>query len=336
LSHEYNRSHQVRWVINLIPPRALEVIAVIGIAITFSYTYVVLKDPEQVYSFIAMFAAAAFRILPSFNRLLIAVMGMRSHLYTLDYLEDGLLPQELERTEVRPLKFERGIEFRNLSFAFDDTGTAALRKVNFTVKKGEKIGIIGESGSGKTTLMNILLRFLDESEGGMYVDDYRLEVNDKASWRAMVGYVKQDVFLMDATLQENVAFGETIPEIDQERLRESLDQASLTKFVESLPEGLNTIVGEQGSKVSGGQKQRIGIARALYSRAQVLVFDEATSALDTETEQAITESIEQISGGQTIFVIAHRITTLRFCDRIFEMRNGQLVAEHTYEELMKR
>jgi ABC-type multidrug transport system fused ATPase/permease subunit len=336
LIQTYNRSHQARFVLTLVPPRALEVISIVGISITFIYTYIFIGDPSQVYQFIAIFAAAAFRILPAFSRILVAVMGMRSHQYCLDYLEDGKLPESLDRSEAMSMDFEESIEFRNLDFAFEENENPALKNVSFKVKKGEKIGIIGESGSGKTTLMNILLRFLDEKSGGMYVDGKQLLKDDKASWRAILGYVKQDVFLMDATLAENVAFGEKPNEIDHTRLIAALEQASLMRHVETLPEGVNTIVGEYGSKISGGQKQRIGIARALYAGAKVLVFDEATSSLDTETEQAITESIESISGGHTIFVIAHRISTLRFCDRIFEMKNGELVGEFSYDQILNR
>jgi ABC-type multidrug transport system fused ATPase/permease subunit len=332
---ELNRLQQVRWVLTLIPTRTLEVIAVAGITITFIYTFAIVQDPSQLYGFVAVFAAAAFRVLPSFNRIIQAVMGFKSNEYTLDILEEGELPHKLEMAEVRAMAFEHEIEVRDLTFRFDD-GKEALKHVGFKVKKGEKIGIIGESGSGKTTLMNILLRFLEENEGGVFVDGHKLEAGDKASWRSIVGYVQQDVYLIDASLAENVAFGEEFDQIDLKRLSEALRQASLVQFVETLPQGIRTRVGEHGSKVSGGQKQRIGIARSLYSNAQILVFDEATSALDADTELAITESIENIEGGQTIFVIAHRISTLRFCDQIIELKDGQIVGTYTYPELIAK
>ncbi|HHG85304.1 MAG TPA: ABC transporter ATP-binding protein, partial [Bacteroidetes bacterium] len=205
----------------------------------------------------------------------------------------------------------------------------------FVVKKGEKVGIIGESGSGKTTLMNLLLRFLVEQDGGIYVDGKKLLPADHGGWRDLIGYVQQGVFLMDASLKENVAFGEKLEDIDPKRLRNALEQASLLTLVDTMPAGWDTRIGEMGAMLSGGQRQRIGIARALYWNSQILVFDEATSALDMDTEQAITESIEALSQGQTLFVIAHRITTLRHCDRILEMKNGKLVGTYTYEELIR-
>jgi ATP-binding cassette, subfamily B, bacterial PglK len=330
-----NHNHQVRYLISLIPTRSLEVISVLGITITFVYTYLITDRPEQLYSFIAVFAAAAFRLLPSMNRLLTAIMGMKSHQFSLEGLEDGGLPHELEHLELHPLPFEREIEFRNISFSYGEGLAPALHNLNFTVKKGEKIGIIGSSGSGKTTLVNILLRFLPEQEGALYVDGRQITRADRRSWREMLGYVKQDVYLMDASFRENIAFGVPKADIDEARVLAAIEAASLGEFIRSLPQGLDTEVGEHGSKVSGGQKQRIGIARALYSNSQILVFDEATSALDTETEQSITDSIEHLSG-QTIFVVAHRITTLRFCDRIIDMRHGEIVGEYSYEEVIRR
>jgi ATP-binding cassette, subfamily B, bacterial PglK len=330
-----NRNQQFRYLIGLIPTRSLEVIAVLGITITFAYTYLISQDPEQLYSFIAVFAAAAFRLLPSMNRLLTAIMGIKSHQFAMESLEKGGLPDELDDMEIKPMTYTDAIEFRDVSFYYPDSAAPAVHKLNFKVKKGEKIGIIGTSGSGKTTLMNILLRFLVEQEGGIYVDGHKIERRDRRSWRQLLGYVKQDVYLMDASFRENIAFGVARADIDEARVQAAVEASSLGDFVRSLPEGLETNVGEHGSKISGGQKQRIGIARALYANSQVLIFDEATSALDNETEQSITDSIEHLSG-QTIFVVAHRITSLRFCDRIIDLRHGKIVGEYTYEEVIRR
>ncbi|MCL4106239.1 UNVERIFIED_CONTAM: hypothetical protein GTU68_061081 [Idotea baltica] len=260
---------------------------------------------------------------------------MKNHSVALDILEADGLPNELEQLDITPIPFKEEIEFRNLSFTYDRAKTPALYDLSFTAQKGEKIGIIGESGSGKTTLVNLLLRFLTERSGGIYVDGKVLEESDTAGWRAIVGYVQQRVFLMDATLRENVAFGEKAENIDDERVQWAMEQARLWDFVSTLPDGKLTRIGENGQQLSGGQQQRVGIARALYWNSEILVFDEATSALDMETETAITESIESIASGQTLFVIAHRITTLKHCDRILEMKDGRLVAEWKYEDLIR-
>lgn len=331
---ELNDSYKLKHVINMIPSKALEVIGVLGILVIFIHAFFISDGKTTVFEFVTIFVAAASRVLPSLNRCLTAVMSIKSQLFTLEVLEEGELPTEMIRMQALPMAFEESIEFRDLSFTFNGSETKALDHVNLKVRKGEKIGIIGESGSGKTTLMNLLLRFLREDEGGIYVDGKKLEEADIASWRAKVGYVQQSVFLIDDTLKQNVAFGEHPNEIDEERLHAALTQASLSEFVKTLPLGVETLVGEMGARLSGGQRQRIGIARALYYQSSVLVFDEATSALDTDTENSITESIQSLQADMTVFVVAHRITTLRHCDRILEFKDGKLVNVWTYPELV--
>jgi ABC-type multidrug transport system fused ATPase/permease subunit len=208
-----------------------------------------------------------------------------------------------------------------------------LQNLNFTIEKGEKIGFVGVSGSGKTTLMNIILRFYTETEGHIKVDGTSLTDKHLKAWRSMLGYVRQDIFVMEGTIQENITLGDDV--VDEERLYNSLQQASLNGFIEELSEGVLTQVGEKGSRLSGGQRQRLGIARALYHKAQILVFDEATSALDNETEKEVTQSINRLSDTDyTLFIVAHRITTLKNCDRIFELKNGKIIAEHQYKDLI--
>lgn len=210
-----------------------------------------------------------------------------------------------------------------------------LKDINLKIKKGEKIGIVGSSGSGKTTLMNVLLRFYYEDHGAIRIDGVKLGPEHLIDWRKKIGYVKQDIFLLDATIRENIAFGEGI--IDDHRLALAIKQASLEKFIESLPEGLETNIGEKGSKLSGGQRQRISIARSLYRNADILIFDEATSALDNQTELEVTESIDSLSEvNKTIFIIAHRVTTLRNCDRIYDLKEGAIAGIYSYTELVEK
>ena len=330
-----NRTLKLRYMLSLIPTRALEVMAILGVVVIFAYSLLFSDNPQQLFGFIALFAAAAFRVLPSMNRLLNAVMGMKNHQVTLEILEEGSLPQDMERPTIVPMQVREAIEFRDLTFAYEDAEAPSLDGVSFRVARGEKIGIIGESGSGKTTLVNVLLRFLPEQSGGIYVDGKLLAPEDTPNWRAIVGYVQQKVFLTDSSLRENVAFGEKEADIDDARVQWALEQASMWSFVQTMPEGLDTRIGENGAKLSGGQQQRVGIARALYWISEVLVFDEATSALDMETETSITESIEALASGQTLFVIAHRITTLRHCDRILEMKAGRIVQEWQYADLVR-
>ena len=183
--------------------------------------------------------------------------------------------------------------------------------------------------------MNVLLRFYTEQQGAIFIDDQPLTPQHLHAWHNIVGYVKQDTFLMEASIQDNITLGDL--EVDSERMRYAIEQASLQSFISGLPEGTDTLIGERGSKLSGGQRQRIGIARALYKQTEVLVLDEATSALDNETEREVNEAINKLSHTAiTILIIAHRITTLRECDRIYELSNGEITAEHQYEDLVRK
>jgi ABC-type multidrug transport system fused ATPase/permease subunit len=203
------------------------------------------------------------------------------------------------------------------------------------VKKGEKIGIVGASGSGKTTLMNVLLRFYEEQEGQITVDGVPINAANTRSWRNMMGYVKQDIFLIDGTIRDNITFGDENK--DDARLMQAIRLASLDTLIKSLPQGVETMIGERGSRLSGGQRQRISIARSLYRNAEILIFDEATSALDNQTEQEVSESIDSLSDAdKTIFIIAHRITTLKNCDRIYELTNGRISGVYQYQELLEK
>ena len=231
--------------------------------------------------------------------------------------------------------FENAIEIKNLFFHFPNEQNDMLKDISMTIKRGEKIGIVGVSGSGKTTLMNILLRFYNEQKGGIYIDQVKIEADNQQSWRNLLGYVKQDIFLMDASISDNITFGDENP--DPFRLKQAIKQASLEDLINSLPNGLQTIIGERGSRLSGGQKQRISIARSLYRNAEILIFDEATSALDNQTEQEVSEAIDSLSEvNKTIFIIAHRVTTLKNCNRIYELSEGKISGVYKYHELLEK
>lgn len=322
------------YLYTLLPMKIIEMVAILAVVGIFAYSLFT-DDAGSLIVIIGLFAAAAYRLMPSMNRLLTAMVTMKQHRYTIEdlaLLRDYLKPQE-EIKQV-PLSFTRDITFSHLSFAFPSSEKLVLNDVNFTVRKGEKIGIIGSSGSGKTTLMNLLLRFYTEQQGHILVDGVPLAPENLQAWYKTVGYVKQDTFLMEASLQDNITLQDE--HVDADRLNYALEQASLSEFVKSLPNGVQTLAGERGSRLSGGQRQRIGIARALYKNADVLILDEATSALDNETEREVSEAISKLAHTDiTVFIIAHRITTLRECDRIYELKNGEVVAEHQYADLIQ-
>jgi len=286
---------------------------------------------------VGAFAAAAYRLMPSLNRIMNAIMQVTKNQVAIENLNEynELYVKQSVMNRNVPIPFEKEITFENISFTFPKSKYPVLKSISFTVKKGEKVGFVGSSGSGKTTLMNILLRFFDEDNGRILIDGQPLKEDNLEYWRSMIGYVKQDIFMIDSNIMENVAFGED--KVDKHQLDLAVKQASLEDFVKTLPKGYDTEVGERGSRLSGGQRQRIGIARSLYRNAQILVFDEATSALDTQTEREVSEAIDSLSDtNKTIFIIAHRITTLKNCDRIYELKNGEISGVYTYNELVEK
>lgn len=335
--NQYHRLNMASYLPNLIPLRANELVALLGVVIIFVYAILLLNNSNEAVVMVSLFAAAAYRLMPSINRIINSLMFIRKNQSSMHNL--GLLPElshdPKDDTEGKPIRFNDKIEIRSLSFRFPDAEKQTVKDLNMIIRKGEKIGIVGTSGSGKTTLMNLLLRFYKEQHGEIAVDGMVLTAEHDKSWRSRIGYVKQDVFLLDASIKDNITFGSE--KVDPDRLRESIRMASLEPFVASLPEGIESQIGEKGSRLSGGQRQRISIARSLYRNADILVFDEATSALDNQTEQEVTESIDTLSlSKKTIFIIAHRITTLKNCDRIYELRDGELSGVYSYRELMEK
>ena len=286
---------------------------------------------------VGAFAAAAYRLMPSMNRLLNSVNYINNNqvsIYNLNLYEDLIKPDVTSQNS-QPVLFNESIELKHISFQFPGTGKKVLSDLSITVKKGEKIGLVGSSGSGKSTIMNLLLRFFHENSGEILVDGKKLTNDQIVSWRNLIGYVKQDIFLIDGSIRENITLDD--PEPDVNRLRNAIRQASLEDLVNSRPEGVESRIGEKGSQLSGGQRQRIGIARSLYRNAEILIFDEATSALDSATELEVSKAIDSLSEiHKTVFIIAHRITTLKNCDRIYELKDGQVSGIYTYQELIAK
>ncbi|MFM6898570.1 MAG: ATP-binding cassette domain-containing protein, partial [Microcystis panniformis] len=209
----------------------------------------------------------------------------------------------------------------------------ALNNISLSLKKGESIALIGKSGAGKTTLVDVILGFLIPESGDIQVDGVSI-YQDIRSWQNLIGYIPQSIFLTDDTIERNIAFGVPDSLIDKERLQQAISSAQLTELVEQLPNGIKTEVGERGVRLSGGQRQRVGIARALYHEREILVLDEATSALDNETEKLVSQSIQALSGMKTLIVIAHRLTTVEYCDRVYLMDRGIITKSGSYKEVV--
>ncbi len=265
-----------------------------------------------------LFALAAVRLAPSVRNILGALATIRYNRHTIDVLSEASDVGDLERNDER-LPLRRDLSLRGITFGYDDA-TPVLKDFSLRIRRGERVGIKGPSGAGKSTLLNIMAGLLEPQGGEMLVDGARLDDSNRRAWQNSAGYVPQNVFIADATLAENVAFGENLP--DAERVAESLEAAGLAEFARNLPEGIDTLVGESGCRVSGGERQRIGIARALYRRPDILFLDEATSALDRESERNIHDTLARLSGRDkelTIVAIAHDEASLGYCDRIIEI-----------------
>lgn len=272
-----------------------------------------------------VFAVAALRLMPSVRAIMGAWTSLRYNRYTIDIIASADIssPAQTVRVDSEQIDFKDCIEVENLGFKFSDSQTPLFTDLSFTIRKGEKIGINGRSGAGKTTLFNLLLGFYPATEGRIVIDGQVLTAENRRRWQNSIGYVSQSVFLTDSTILANIALGSKAEDIDMERVQRAVAAASLSEFVASLPNGLNTRIGECGALLSGGQRQRIGIARALYKGAQVLFFDEATSALDSQTEQSINQAIVELAKANqalTIVVIAHRESSLEYCDRVITLK----------------
>ncbi len=322
------------YLYSLMPLRIIEMVAILGVLTIFLYSLFVATNSANLIALVGLFAAAAYRLMPSVNRILMSMVQIKQSQYAIENLEDFRTPEYKEQIpeEQLPLSFQETLALDHISFSFPKEEKVVLQDISLTIRKGEKVGFIGSSGSGKTTLMNVLLRFYTEQQGSILVDGKPLTPQHLKAWHSIIGYVKQDTFLMQASIKDNITLGDK--DVDQERLNYAIEQASLQSFIQSLPLGVDTFIGERGSKLSGGQRQRIGIARALYKRTEILMLDEATSALDNETEREVNEAINKLSQTDiTILIIAHRITTLRECDRIYELSQGKIVAQHQYADL---
>jgi ABC-type multidrug transport system fused ATPase/permease subunit len=283
-------------------------------------------------------ALGAQRLLPALQNIYgawAAIIGNYAALAATIELLDLPLSEDLLQTKPAPLLFQSAIHFDAVRFRYTSESPWVLDGFNLNIPKGAKVGFIGSTGSGKSTTLDILMGLLMPTEGEFLVDGQSIGIKHLRAWQRNIAHVPQSIYLADATLAENIAFGVPLDTIDLDRVQQAARQAQIADFIESSPEEYQTSVGEYGVRLSGGQRQRIGIARALYKQASVLVFDEATSALDNTTEQSVMDAIEGLDSDITILLIAHRLTTVRRCDTIIEMEHGRVVAQGTYEQLLE-
>jgi ABC-type multidrug transport system fused ATPase/permease subunit len=282
-------------------------------------------------------ALGSQRLLPLMQLVYIAQTRIRANWHILiEVLDLLVLPtdDDASRRRARPLAFERSLRLDSVSFRYRPDTALVLHGVELDIPRGARLGIIGKTGSGKSTIMDLIMGLMDPTEGRIEVDGVPLSTETRPAWQARIAHVPQAIFLADATIAENIAFGVPAEQIDAGRVREAAQQAQLDRFIEELPDDYQTRVGERGVRLSGGQRQRVGIARALYKRADVLVFDEATSALDAETEAAVMQAINGLGRNLTLIIVAHRLSTVAACDQIIRLEDGRIAEAGDFETVV--
>jgi len=283
---------------------------------------------EALVPTLALYAAAAFRMMPSVNRIMGAFNSIRYGTKSLEVIHQDLFTSKtqggLHSMGVRLLNFDRTLQLKDVAYQYPGAHELVLKDIQLSIPHGSMVGFQGPSGAGKTTIVDLMLGLIEPVHGEILVDDRPIHEN-LAGWQAQIGYVPQSIYLTDDTLRRNIAFGLVDMQIDDEQVWEALRMAQLDLFVQSLPLGLETFVGERGVRLSGGQRQRIGIARALYTNPNVLVFDEATASLDVETESEFIEVVKSFHPERTVIIVSHRLSTLEHCDARYNLIKGQLL-----------
>lgn len=315
-----------------IVPRAFIELTFLG---TFVACLMFIEVGQTDMGFLGAYAYAAFRIMPGLNRMINHAANFKSSIPFIHRFGDEYdrLKDSAAYADCPTLTFQRDMSLNNVSFQYQADQNPVLKDVSLTIRKGDFIGIVGETGSGKSTLLNLILGLLRPTSGDILVDGQYLP--HSRQWHEKIGYVPQDIYLIDGTIEDNIAFGHGSDAVDQERLQHVIVQAQLSDLLNRLDKGLQTRVGEFGSALSGGEQQRIAIARALYKAPDMLVFDEATSALDQDTESRLIETVNDMHNDKTIIMIAHRLESLRYCSRIIRVKDNRIVEIGSYQDLLQ-
>ncbi|MGM0546876.1 MAG: ABC transporter ATP-binding protein [Bacteroidota bacterium] len=326
--------------IQQIPRPVVETTAVLGMLLIAVFMVWQDRSISAIIPILTLFAMATVRLMPSVQQLVTMYTRLRYNIVSLDPIHDDLKELSEHNTQFvkdrgsnHKLQLRKEIVINDVSYSYPGSVIQALSDVSITIPKGQAIAFVGPSGAGKTTMVDLILGLLDPQEGRILVDGIDIS-NNLSAWQKNIGYIPQSIYLADETLRANIAFGLPKEDIDEEKVQNAVELAQLDTMVQGLPEGLDTEIGEHGTRLSGGQRQRVGIARALYHEPDVLVMDEATSALDNITEKLITDAIESLRGERTLIMIAHRLTTVRNCDQLYFMEEGRIIQKGTYEDLV--
>ena len=326
--------------IQQIPRPVVETTAVLGMLAVAVLLVWQERSMGAIIPILTLFAMATVRLMPSVQQLVSNYTNLRYNMVSLEPLYNDL--KELQeynakfledRNSNQSLELDEQIEIRNVSYRYPQGDVQALSEVSLTIPKGKAVAFVGASGAGQTTIVDLILGLLEPEEGKILVDGHPIN-NSISAWQKNIGYIPQSIYLADESLRSNIAFGLPEAKVDDSKVWEAIRLAQLETMMNNLPRGLDTIVGEHGTRLSGGQRQRVGIARALYHNPKVLIMDEATSALDNITEKQITSAIESLRGERTLIMIAHRLTTVKNCDKLYFMEEGRIIQEGSYNNLV--
>ncbi len=331
------RVSERRSTLQALPRLWLEFLAVTGLAALVLIMVEQGKPLDALLPTLGLFAAAAFRLMPSINRVMAALQSIRFSTAVIDTVdaELRLVDVPVAPTEGKVLPLNQALTLDHIAFRYPSAEVQSLRGISLSIPRGASVGFIGGSGAGKSTLVDVILGLLTPDHGVVSVDGVDIQGNLRG-WQDQIGYVPQTIFLTDDTLRRNIAFGLPNEQIDEAAIRRAVHSAQLEQFVSELALGLDTIVGERGIRLSGGQRQRIGIARALYHNPAVLVLDEATSSLDMATERGVMDSVRALKGEKTLLIVAHRLSTVESCDRLYRLEQGRVIEEGSAADVLRR
>ena len=301
------------------------------------------RGVESVIPVLTLFGLATFKLMPSVTKIISNYNSIKYYRHTLTPIHEDLTMMDKNNKNLKTDIIQKEqkinlidtIKLKNISYSYPGSCELVLKDLSLTISRGAAVGFVGGSGAGKTTIIDLILGLLNPDQGDIIVDNKNIK-NNISGWQKNIGYIPQFIYLADNTIRNNIAFGLDEKEIDEEQLLSAVKMAQLGDVIKRLPKGLDTMIGERGVRLSGGQRQRIGIARALYNNPEILIMDEATSSLDNRTEKYIIQSIERLKKGRTIIIIAHRLTTVKNCDKLFLIKDGRVVDMGSYDELIEK
>ena len=332
-THNSLEAGRKQTILQSVPKIFLEFIAVAALCSLVAFITLA-GDKSNLMAIVGLFAAAAFKLLPTTARMVQSAQSMVFSRPVVSFMYDELVAKknyyfnnDLDISLESHICFSSDLSVTDLTFVYEGIDLPALNSINLDIEMGSMIGFIGASGAGKSTLIDCLLGLIQPTSGYISADGTKITEDNVRSWQKNLGYVPQDIFLLDGSLRDNIGFGIPPDCIDEEKIRSAVEKSQLTDFIASIPDGLDTRVGERGVRLSGGQRQRVGIARALYNNPPVLFLDEATSALDIDTEREVMQAVENLHGNTTVLVIAHRYSTIKNCDYLYKLEKGKIVAQ---------